>query len=446
MPFLSFPSDVILGIALMLDLAEAVVLLSTCTMLREYSFEKSFWLSALDRVRGVQMHPIAVPVGQDLSNLTAVEIREAGLRTNRLMKNWSAKYPTPESVRAMHMDPMTEIIVIPGTNLLISHCQGFVACWDIATELCVGRLPLDPDFIVNSASFEEYGKAMLGVLFGNGLTISVSAVCVDYHDCGAVSISLVVAHSFQLPQQRQFSVASQVVVDHSQVRVIAATFESLVNVYYLLSVSFSGEARIIENIFETTQSIGRIPPIFRILFPNHDGVDFLRRLYDHADIAHVPTRTTAKPSTSKVQRRIPISFGLHTNYTPAAPIASVVNVAKDHPKNIVEFWHAVPTLDGGLAITDVYSHGFDWPNDYPVVGASGVYTLHSFIDPRTPRNEGVGHMLTLFRYIPGGAPIIRELWIRAKLNIEEGRLALDDHLGIILLLRRDGLLHIVSYA
>jgi hypothetical protein len=110
------------------------------------------------------MHPIAVPVGQDLSNLTAVEIREAGLRTNRLMKNWSAKYPTPEFVRAMHMDPMTEIIVIPGTNLLISHCQGFVACWDIVTELCVGRLPLDPDFIVNSASFEEYGKVMLGVL------------------------------------------------------------------------------------------------------------------------------------------------------------------------------------------------------------------------------------------------------------------------------------------
>lgn len=74
----------------------------------------------------------------------------------------------------------------------------------------------------------------------------------DYHDRGAVSISLVVAHSFQLPQQRQFCVASQVVVDHSQVRVIAATFESLVNVYYLLSVSFSGEARIIENIFEVS--------------------------------------------------------------------------------------------------------------------------------------------------------------------------------------------------
>jgi hypothetical protein len=51
-------------------------------MLRKCSFEKSFWLSALDRVREVQMHPIAVPVGQDLSNLTAIEIREAGLRTN----------------------------------------------------------------------------------------------------------------------------------------------------------------------------------------------------------------------------------------------------------------------------------------------------------------------------------------------------------------------------
>jgi hypothetical protein len=124
----------------------------------------------------------------------------------------------------------------------------------------------------------------------------------------------------------------------------------------------------------------------------------------------------------------------------------VVNVAKDHIKNIVQFWHAVPTLDGGLAITDVYSHGFDLQNDYPVFGASGVYTLHNFIDPRAPRHEGVGHMLTLFRYIPGGAPIIRELWIRAKLNIEGGRLALDDHLGIVLLLRRDGLLHIVSYA
>jgi hypothetical protein len=75
---------------------------------------------------------------------------------------------------------------------------------------------------------------------------------VDYHDRGAVSISLVVAHSFQLPQHRQFSVASQVVVDHSQVHVIAVAFESLAKAYYLLSVSFSGEARIIENIFEVS--------------------------------------------------------------------------------------------------------------------------------------------------------------------------------------------------
>jgi hypothetical protein len=139
----------------------------SCTALRQILAEKSFWLRALARVRREQMHPIAVPIRQDLSILTLAELQEAGKRTNRLIKNWFNEAPKPESLREMYMDAMAEIIVIPGTGLVIAHGPAFVSCWDIRTKSCVGRLVVHRHLSIDSAAFEEYGTVILGAYIPN---------------------------------------------------------------------------------------------------------------------------------------------------------------------------------------------------------------------------------------------------------------------------------------
>jgi hypothetical protein len=73
----------------------------------------------------------------------------------------------------------------------------------------------------------------------------VAGICVDYHDRAAVSISVAVTHTFGFPRLR-FHKASQASVDNGNVRVIATTSEPLQ--YHLLSVSFSGEERVVQKI------------------------------------------------------------------------------------------------------------------------------------------------------------------------------------------------------
>ncbi|KAJ6467582.1 hypothetical protein C8R47DRAFT_7889 [Mycena vitilis] len=129
MLFLTFPFDVILEISLRLDLGDAIALLSTCTLLRQLLEEKSFRLHALDRARRIPMHSIAVPIRQELSDLSLAQLQEAGKRANRLMKNWLSDSPRPESVREMSLDARAQIIVIPGTGLAIAHGPAFVSCF-----------------------------------------------------------------------------------------------------------------------------------------------------------------------------------------------------------------------------------------------------------------------------------------------------------------------------
>lgn len=87
---------------------------------------------------------------------------------------------------------------------------------------------------------------LLTPFFCNVSTIfQVAGICVDYHDRAAVSISVAVTHTFGFPRLR-FHKASQASVDNGNVRVIATTSEPLH--YHLLSVSFSGEERVVQKI------------------------------------------------------------------------------------------------------------------------------------------------------------------------------------------------------
>ncbi|KAF7345280.1 Transcriptional repressor CTCF-like [Mycena sanguinolenta] len=412
----------------------------TCTTLREYAGEKAFWLIVLARVHEQELHPIALPAGQDLLKLTTAELRDAALRTNRIMKNWSSQSPKPEAVREMRTDSMADIIIIPGTGLVVTHSRAFVACWDIYSKSCVGRLELrDRDLAVESASFEEYGMIMLGV-FSLNKSFRVAAICIDYHDRRSVSIHTVLVHTFNFARDDFYKVLP-VSVHHGAVHLVVATRTEPYE-YRLLSISLIGEERIIQNILPQTMRRPFLAPPVASISSSH-GSYFIRHMGPHADIAHLPLQTfRPEPSISQVAAHFTDESQQLKIFTPAVPTAEVVYIA--FGQYMVEFWRARNTITG-FDFGDVSKHTIDWDGGRIAVGASGIYILLVVTG-----YVGLGRAESpwrLLRYVPGESPVIRDLKVPGKtLHLNEGRLALDDHLGLIFCLRADGTLRIVSYA
>ncbi|KAJ7458331.1 hypothetical protein B0H11DRAFT_2243032 [Mycena galericulata] len=400
------PLDLILEISLQLELADAIALFSTCHSLRKFMSEKSFWIRALTRVRREEMHPIAVPLCSDLSTLSLLDLQKAGKRTNRLMKNWMTPTPTMESIREMHVDAASDLIVIPGTGLVIVHGRGHVACWDIFTEECVARLVLPRDVAIDSAAFEEYGKVMLGAIATSAPTFHVIAICIDHRVRTAVTMSQVLSHAFSHPRNH-FSGCWKVTVDHETVRVVVATHEPYR--YHLLSVTFTEEERITEDVLPMASQIDQ-------------GILSQHRL----------TNTVVPLAHS--------TFAYHRSKVPADPWADVVTFSASY--QTVEFWPASREA-GELLFGPVASYSLDLGRISGIVdfiaGTSGLYVLlvrGTKVDP-----------LLLLRYNPGAPPVVRTMTMPSKpLSVGVGRLALDDHLGLVLSIREDGELAILSYA
>ncbi|KAJ7478245.1 hypothetical protein FB451DRAFT_1172582 [Mycena latifolia] len=108
---------------------------------------------------------------------------------------------------------IADIIVIPGTGLIISHgseyrTPAFVACWDIFAGRYIGRLILQHKINVESAAFEEEGSP----------SVKVMTICVDYRHRSAVAIALVVSHASAFYPRRDVRKASPVHVDHGTVQ------------------------------------------------------------------------------------------------------------------------------------------------------------------------------------------------------------------------------------
>ncbi|KAJ7453285.1 hypothetical protein B0H11DRAFT_278065 [Mycena galericulata] len=432
---LEIPLDILLDISLQLDLADAIALLSTSQSLRKVMSEKYFWIQTLTRLRREQLHPIAVPLCSDLPTLSLLELQEAGKRTNRLMKNWKTAKPTMESIRKMYVDAMSDLIVIPGTGLVIVHGPAHIACWDIFTEGCVARLVLPPDVSIESATFEEHGKVMLGAIATAAPCFHAVVICIDHRVRTAVTMSEVLSHAFAHPRQ-QFVKRSKVTVERDTVHVVVAT-KIEPHQYNLLSVSLTGEQEILENVLPMIPEvqIGLTPPRVSIkLSPS--GPYFLRHMATSVDIVHL-TGSLPRLTHTVTPLVRPVDAVYPRFEVPADPMADIVHLTVSQSQ--IEFWPASHEA-GQLVFGPVASfHLYLSKRTNAVVGTSGLYTLLVCTAP--------ADQLVLLRYIPGASPAARALRMPlTPLDMQEGRLALDDHLGLVLSMREDGQLVILSYA
>ncbi|KAJ7138646.1 hypothetical protein C8R46DRAFT_610755 [Mycena filopes] len=346
----------------------------------------------------------------------------------------------------MYVDPMAEIILIPGTNLIITHGAGFVACWDLLRKAPVGRL-VEDGLSIESASFGEYGKAMLGATKADSYCFEVAAICVDYRDRNAVTITLLMQHMF-VYGLRDFSQASEVTVDTDAVRLVVTGFNPWD--YTLLSVPLTGEEQIIHGFMPAvTREIASdgLPKVSVI--PTSNGTYFLRHRQTFGELIYLPTRASREPAPNLVTRTIPLAPPNHSfqfkHLAPADPTAAIVRITAG--QFLVEFWDAARDrdADGEPVFGDVTVHSYlcDCLVNSVVVGASGVYALLAL------RPLHVND--TTFRLVrcgSGGAPDATDMWVEADKTqyAKEGQIALDDRLGLIVSVREDGRLRVASYA
>ncbi|KAJ7496237.1 hypothetical protein B0H11DRAFT_857649 [Mycena galericulata] len=436
------PLDLILEISLQLGLADAIALFSTCHSLRKVMSEKSFWIHALTWVRREEMHPIAVPLCSDLSTLSLPELQEAGKRTNRLMKNLMTPKPTIESIREMYVGAASGLIVIPGTGLVVVHKHGraHVACWDIFTKECVASLVLPCNVAIDSAAFEEYGRVMLGAFATDTPSLHVIAICIDYRVRTAVTMSQVISHAFSHPHR--FSSRWKVTVDHETLRVVAATYEP--HRYHLFSVSFAGEERITEDVLPMIPSVsGHFPAPPEVLtVPSPSGPYFLRHMTTSIDVAHLaPSRH--RVTNTVVPLAHSMSAFLNISTVPVDPWADVVRLSASC--DWIEFCPASREA-GELVFGPVTSYPLDLGRMLGIYSlTAGTSGLHALLVRSTKVDP-----LLLVRYIPGAPPVVRTMTMPSKppnnADMQEGRLAFDDHLGLVIYIRKDGELVVLSYA
>ncbi|KAJ7872393.1 hypothetical protein B0H13DRAFT_2280273 [Mycena leptocephala] len=107
-----FPQDILLELAKRLDVADLLSLLS---------FERTFWLEALMRIRDVEMQPLPLSTADSVDMLSLSELQNVVRRADRLMKNFKSEKPRPFHIGNFSVESSVSIFFIPGANLIVAY-------------------------------------------------------------------------------------------------------------------------------------------------------------------------------------------------------------------------------------------------------------------------------------------------------------------------------------
>jgi len=138
------------------------------------------------------------------------QLQDIVRRANRLMNNFNSDTPRPVSMHTLS-EPWegSRIILLQGTNLLVTHDSGSLICWDILTSQRVGSLAV-PDLFLQTERpcMEIEGQALLGAYI-SGVADRLVAIYIDYSDRAHISIS----HVVSLPMNIMYHVRSDLFVN-----------------------------------------------------------------------------------------------------------------------------------------------------------------------------------------------------------------------------------------
>ncbi|KAJ7160435.1 hypothetical protein C8R46DRAFT_369560 [Mycena filopes] len=182
------PQDVLLEVVKSLDLIDLFKFLSVCRALRALQCQKSLWLHALVRLREVEMQPLPLLNAKQLDSMSRQDLQDAARRAVRLKRNLNSDKPTPVEIHALSVESRAFCACLPGSNLVVTHCPGFMSCWDVLTSNRVARLEIVGLDVIDNLRIEEDGRVLFGAVIG---TDQFAAIYIDYQDPDQVSVSYV---------------------------------------------------------------------------------------------------------------------------------------------------------------------------------------------------------------------------------------------------------------
>ncbi|KAJ6521083.1 hypothetical protein DFH09DRAFT_1193274 [Mycena vulgaris] len=455
-----FPQDVLLELFKHLDVTDLITFLSICRIIRELQCERTLWIHALIRLKQVEMQPLPLPLGKTLDVLSLHELQNTVRRANRLAlrlaNNLKSDHPRPARICPLFVEPGARIFCIPGANLIVTHITGSVSCWDTLTS--------------HRVAYQEIPDLRIQITAPRNVRY-LAAVWIDFLDRTHISIS----HT-----------TSQATND-------ASFFRSHLFMNSQ-ALGFCTESHI---IFWGLEDNGRVevhpqkdccPPSS----PTPACLLFGRRLYifrkggnlRQAKVYNIPfsepsknqlSTTNIDPPSTTV---LPISYPFHPNQEALTETASLfsftVHVHSPHvvapeygvyavtctdlgnrPLSVVYFWPARPSAahDGMLDIGPGCAYGHAHLIRQMSIGATGRYVLIRALGVTGEESSGAeGEEYLGLLHLPPRPPhddqstiTFRKLDIGATSLQSCQQIALDDSLGLALVLDNTGRLTAISF-
>ncbi|KAJ7308669.1 hypothetical protein DFH08DRAFT_899882 [Mycena albidolilacea] len=184
--------DVLLELAKQANVRDLLSFLSTCHVIHDLQFQRSLWLEVLTRIREIELQPLPLSTADPPDTLSLRELQNVARRADRLRRNLQSDNPRLFDMRSLSVVARAgPIFFIPGAHLAVTHSPGFVTCWDIVSSQMVGQLEI-PHLLVRdeALSMDIAGKALVGACIAeSGMVKHLVVICIDFQDRAHISVS-----------------------------------------------------------------------------------------------------------------------------------------------------------------------------------------------------------------------------------------------------------------
>ncbi|KAJ7113769.1 hypothetical protein C8R44DRAFT_228591 [Mycena epipterygia] len=440
-----FPQDVLLELAKQLDVADLISFLATCRVIREVQLERTLWIDALARIKTVQMQPLPLSSADELDTLPLQQLQDTVRWAARVIHNLRSDSPRPVLLRTFNMETTVGgIFPIPGTNIAVSCAFGSVSCWDIPTSLRVAHLEI-PGLKLQPQTLclEIKGKALIGAyISATGLAYigKLAAICIDYRDRAHILISHVVSPDISCDAfYPGFFINSKVVGLCTESSIISWSMQADAVVHI--------DPEDIEHHFATSGIVCQ--PFQGRLYIFQEKITIGNAAVQSYSLLSNPrsgSRLTPDTTTLDIPDAVRISGGSSIFrpfvFSPDHGVFAVTcRIWQTASQNIsrIHFWPA-------QVVQDKLRFGQPWLYEHPdpiyvlAVGTSGTYVLIVV-------REGGGYLgLLHFSAAPLPHATFRKLDVGDLSMDAHSRFALDETLGLVLIVNDEGIMTAISYA
>ncbi|KAJ7766043.1 hypothetical protein B0H16DRAFT_1522863 [Mycena metata] len=458
MSLTEIPQDVLLELVKEFDVADLLRFLSVCHSICELQLQRSLWLHALVRIRDLQMQPLPLSNAEPLDTLSLEQLQHAARQANRLMRNFKSDSPSPVRIQTLSTGH-THLSCIQGTHLVVTYSLGTVNCWDIITSHRVAHLEIpDLQIVSDKPCLEIKGRALFGACIG---TQHFAAICVEYHDRIQISISHVIS-----PPTSSFLRRAGFFINSR----FMGCCTSSSTVYWSMREDSEVETGAMTLSDPADSPPGRCLLFGENIYSFHQGVRVAEGILQSRAFSPAGLDEGLAPNRESKSLTLPVPYPLtqeHTlgnvrnilyhpteiqvpDYGIFAVASTVFEWAQQSRSSMVHFWPG-NTVGGNLDVGPAcFYHDTGGVLGRTAVGRSGTYVLTLIHEgdvfngnsQYSQRYLGLVHFSstptphTTFRKLDiGDAPSLRSI----------RQIALDDSIGLVLLLDDAGILTAISY-